>query len=386
MMVNSLSCLANPKAEHPSQKTSAVGVESVTGHGIFSLPTDINMASISSGVNSIPGNDCDELDQDCKPTAVKLEMLEELFGGGWDDSGTIGGGPLISALSAHAASLSTSSNTRNSKPISTISESSTSNGCLDAVMPQLPLLTCHDFRLGGSIMSDVSSTLSPPTLTPRPPQSVLNAVNALSASNVGRLLKIDPSLEDSGVPNVTGITDQTGCFSPPLVPLSSHNLPPKLSLGSLSSAISRNNNLNSNNHVSTMSSPPSTVACSTMGIQRQQQILSAGLRVIIPASPLHPDTTTTLNMCSPASIAGSSISGISNTNSISSNLNNTSTHPISPSSAMLSPTALADASSSSSVNKKTVFTAKGKGKVTILIIKHANYIYQYYEARLRGHN
>ena len=64
MMVNSLSCLANPKAEHPSQKTSAVGVESVTGHGIFSLPTDINMASISTGgVNSMStGNDCDELE------------------------------------------------------------------------------------------------------------------------------------------------------------------------------------------------------------------------------------------------------------------------------------------------------------------------------------
>ena len=64
-------------------------------------------------------------------------------------------------------------------------------------------------------------------------------------------------------------------------------------------------------------------------------------------------------MCSPASIAGSSIDGASN--------NNTLVNPISPSSAMLSPTALADASSSSSVNKKTVFTAKGKGKFRVKI-------------------
>ena len=59
-------------------------------------------------------------------------------------------------------------------------------------------------------------------------------------------------------------------------------------------------------------------------------------------------------MCSPASLAGSSIDGVSNLN--------TSNNPLSPSSAMLSPTALADASSSSCVNKKTIFTAKGKGK------------------------
>ena len=357
MMVNSLSCLANPKAEHPSQKTSALSVESVTGHGIFSLPSDINMASISSHPNSITtGNDCDEL-EDCKPTAVKLEMLEELFGGGWDDGGTIGGSSLMSALSAQAASISTSSILRDSKPISTICESHTSSSCLDAVMPQLPLLTCHDFRFGGNIMSDVSSTLSPPTLTPRPPQAVLNAANALASSNMGRLLKLDPSLEESVVPNLQGISDTSGCFSPPSVPLSSNNFPPKLSLGTLSS-ISRAN-LNSNNHVSILSSPPTTIAGAALGIQRQQ-ILSTGLRVIIPASPLHPDTTT-LNMCSPASIAGSSIDGTSNNNS----LNNTSINPISPSSAMLSPTALADASSSSSVNKKTVFTAKGKGKAII---------------------
>ena len=346
-MVNSLSCLSNPKAEYTSQKTSAVGVESVTGSSIFSLPTDINMASISTGVNSMPGNDCDEL-EDCKPTQVKLEMLEELFGGGWDDGGSIGGGSLMSALSAQAASMSSSTIRRDSKPISTISESHTSNSCLDAVMPQLPLLTCQDFRLGGNILSDVSSTLSPPTLTPRPPQSVLNAA-ALASSNVGQMLKIDPSLQDSGVPSIPGMSDQSGCFSPPSLPLSTNSFPPKLSLGSLVS-ISRANLINSNNHVSTLSSPPSTVACPTT---KQQQLLSTGLRVIIPASPLHPDTTT-LNMCSPASLAGSSIDGVSNLN--------TSNNPLSPSSAMLSPTALADASSSSCVNKKTIFTAKGKGK------------------------
>ena len=349
MMVNSLPCLANPKAEHPShQKTlSAVGVESVTGHSIFSLPTDINMASISTGINNMPGNDCDEL-EDCKPTAVKLEMLEELFGGGWDDSSGIGGGSLMSALSAQASSASTPSILKDSKPISTLTESNSSNSCLDAVMPQLPILTCHDFRLGGNIMSDVSSTLSPPTLTPRPPQSVLNAANALANSNIGRALKLEPSLEDSGIPNLSGLSDPNGCFSPPSVPLSSNNIPPKLSLGQLAS-ISRAN-LNSNNHVSTLSS--STISCPTGGVNKQQ-ILSTGLRVIIPASPLHPDTTT-LNMCSPASIAGSSIDGASN--------NNTLVNPISPCSEMLSPTALADASSSSSVNKKTIFTAKGKGK------------------------
>ena len=353
-MVNSLSCLANPKAEHLShQKTlSAVGVEGVTGHSIFSLPTDINMASISTGVNNMPGNDCDEL-EDCKPTAVKLEMLEELFGGGWDDSSGIGGGSLMSALSAQAVSTSTSSVLKDSKPISTLSESNSSNSCLDAVMPQLPVLTCHDFRLGGTVMSDVSSTLSPPMLTPRPPQAVLNAANALANSNIGRVLKLEPSLEDSGMPNLSGLSDPTGCFSPPSVPLSTNNLPPKLSLGPLSS-ISRAT-LNSNNHVSTLSS--SNISCPTGGI-KQQQILSTGLRVIIPASPLHPDTTT-LNMCSPASLAGSSIDGASN--------NNTLVNPISPSSAMLSPTALADASSSSSVNKKTVFTAKGKGKLRVFI-------------------
>ena len=349
-MVNSLSCLANPKAEHPShQKTlSAVGVESVTGHSIFSLPTDINMASISTGVNNIPGNDCDEL-EDCKPTAVKLEMLEELFGGGWDDSSGIGGGSLMSALSAQASATSTPSILKDSKPISTLSETNSSTSCLDAVMPQLPILTCHDFRLGGNVLSDVSSTLSPPTLTPRPPQAVLNAANALANSNIGRVLKLEPSLEDPGMPNLSGIGDPNGCFSPPSVPPSSNNLPPKLSLGQLSS-ISRAN-LNSNNPVSTLTSP--TISCPTGGGVKQQRILSTGLHVIIPASPLHPDTTT-LNMCSPASIAGSSIDGASN--------NNTLTNPISPSDAMLSPTALADASSSSSVNKKTVFTAKGKGK------------------------
>ena len=359
MMVNSLSCPANPKAEHPSPKTSAVGVESVAGHGIFQLPTDINMASISTGVNGIPGSECDEL-EDCKPTAVKLEVLEELFGGGWDDSATqLGGGSLISAVAAAAASIASSSSTSNSRLVSTMSESNASTGCLDSVMPQLPLLTCHDFRIGGPIPSDVSSTLSPPTLTPRPPQSVLNAANAISHCNVGRLLKMDPSLEESRMPNLTGITDTASCFSSPLVPLSSHNLPPKLSLGTLSSISGAT--INSNTHVSTLSSSSTTNAGARMGLQRQQHSLSAGLHVIIPPSPLHPDTTT-LSICSPVSIAGSSISGISNANSAPTNISNTSAHPLSPSSAMLSPTALADASSSSSVNKKTVFTAKGKGK------------------------
>ena len=118
------------------------------------------------------------------------EMLEELFGGGWDDSSGIGGGSLMSALSAQASSASTHSILKDSKPNPTLTESNSSNSCLDAVMPQLPILTCHDFRLGGSIMSDVSSTLSPPTLTPRPPQSVLNAANALANSNIGRALKL----------------------------------------------------------------------------------------------------------------------------------------------------------------------------------------------------
>ena len=378
-MVNSLTCLSNPKAEYPSQKTSALGVESVTGSSIFSLPTDINMASISSGVNSIPGNECDEL-EDCKPTAVKLEMLEELFGGGWDDGGSIGGGSLMNALSAHASSISTSSLIKDSKPITTLSESANSNTCLDAVMPQLPLLTCHDFRLGGSIMSDVSSTLSPPTLTPRPPQAVLNAANAMATGSLGRVLKIDPSLEESNMPNIPGIPDHNGCFSPPSISLTSNNFPPKLSLGALAS-ISRSNILNSNNNVSTLSSPPSSTPCPTMGIQRQQQILSTGLRVIIPASPLHPDTTT-LNMCSPASIAGSSIDGTSNNNSGL----NTSNAPISPSSAMLSPTALADASSSSSINKKTIFTAKGKGKAESVIIRETTYIYTHTKFQKQNHN
>ena len=210
-------------------------------------------------------------------------------------------------------------------------------------------------------MSDVSSTLSPPTLTPRPPQAVLNAANAMATGSLGRVLKIDPSLEESNMPNIPGIPDHNGCFSPPSISLTSNNFPPKLSLGALAS-ISRSNILNSNNNVSTLSSPPSSTPCPTMGIQRQQQILSTGLRVIIPASPLHPDTTT-LNMCSPASIAGSSIDGTSNNNSGL----NTSNAPISPSSAMLSPTALADASSSSSINKKTIFTAKGKGKAESVI-------------------
>ena len=378
-MVNSLTCLSNPKAEYPSQKTTALGVESVTGSSIFSLPTDINMASISSGVNSIPGNECDEL-EDCKPTAVKLEMLEELFGGGWDDGGSIGGGSLMNALSAHASSISTSSLIKDSKPITTLSESANSNTCLDAVMPQLPLLTCHDFRLGGSIMSDVSSTLSPPTLTPRPPQAVLNAANAMATGGLGRVLKIDPSLEESNMPNIPGIPDQNGCFSPPSISLTSNNFPPKLSLGALAS-ISRSNILNSNNNVSTLSSPPSSTPCPTMGIQRQQQILSTGLRVIIPASPLHPDTTT-LNMCSPASIAGSSIDGASNNNSAL----NTSNAPISPSSAMLSPTALADASSSSSINKKTIFTAKGKGKDESVIIGQTTYICTYTKFQNQYHS
>ena len=268
-MVNSISCPPNSKAELQANPPSS---------GLTSA--DLNMASIASGMTGLaggsPGSPHQLESEDCKQAApsVKLEMLEEIFGSGWEDHGLSGaGGPLLS----HAVSPPA------------IASSPASNHGLD-----IPSLAFN--------------------LAPRQPNRPLK-------------------LEDSPG-SYANDSDPNTVFSS-LSPL------PAISLASPLSSIQIKNSTTSLLSLSASSKATQQLLSPTR-VTAGPTLATSGLQVIIPPSPLHPDTTT-LSISSPVTAAPPSISANSSPPSTDQ---------------LLSPN---DASTPSS-NKKTIFTAKGKGK------------------------
>ena len=343
-MVNSLTC-ANGPTNH---KTSA-GPSSNSGSSLTSglSQADLNMASLANSgfaaTNTANNNgqagsqNHGQAGQEPAAKTVKLEVLEEFFGSGWDDedgsgfgSGSATGGPLLAA----------------SPPMSSALANTPSPQGLDAAMAfghGLPTLTPRPginlglgtgLGLGSGIGSGLGSSLG-------------SAGQALLMANGNRPLKVE---ED----NSSGLPDHPDVFAS-LSPLPSISLSSAASVKTGSPRVSLNGGSISLN--------------------------GGSLQVVIPpstsSSSQHADTTTVTSQMTSSSASLSSVINAHQSASaaaaaagqlmMSSNDSQHSSGSPSPPSLMGDGDGLGGpllSPSTPTSNKKTVFTAKGKGTHT----------------------